>query len=69
MHLQVSEGALEKIAESGFDPVFGARPLKRAIQLMIENPLSKRILEGEFAAEDTILLDREGDELVFKKKA
>ncbi len=69
MHLQVSEGALEKIAESGFDPVFGARPLKRAIQQMIENPLSKRILEGEFAAEDTILLDREGDELVFKKKA
>ena len=69
MHLVVSEEALEKIAESGFDPVFGARPLKRAIQQMIENPLSKRILEGEFAAEDTILVDRQGDELSFTKKA
>ncbi len=69
MHLEISEAALEKIAESGFDPVFGARPLKRAIQQLIENPLSKQILEGEFAAEDTIVVDREGEGLVFKKKA
>lgn len=69
IQLEISEAALEKIAESGFDPVFGARPLKRAIQQLIENPLSKQILEGEFATDDTIVVDREDEGLVFKKKA
>ncbi len=67
MGLEVSDAALAKIAESGFDPVFGARPLKRAIQQLIENPLSKRLLEGEFAAKDIIYVDVEGDQFTFKK--
>ncbi len=48
LQLDVSEGALAELAKVGFDPVFGARPLKRAIQQRIENPLSKRLLEGHF---------------------
>ncbi|KQM73085.1 ATP-dependent chaperone ClpB [Xylophilus sp. Leaf220] len=55
--LQVSPAALAEIAKVGFDPVFGARPLKRAIQQRIENPLSKLLLEGRFAPKDTIPVD------------
>ncbi|MDB5841780.1 MAG: clpB [Herminiimonas sp.] len=67
MGLQVSDGALQKIAEAGFDPVYGARPLKRAIQHEIENPLSKAILQGKFGPKDTIVIDVELGELVFRK--
>lgn len=67
MGLDVSDEALAKIAESGFDPVFGARPLKRAIQQYIENPLSKRILEGEFAPKDTIYVGVEDNQFTFSK--
>ena len=67
MRLQVSEAALDKLGEAGFDPVYGARPLKRAIQQQLENPLAQRILAGEFVAEDEIRVDVSGDELVFKK--
>lgn len=67
MGLDVSDEALAKIAESGFDPVFGARPLKRAIQQYIENPLSKHILEGEFAPKDTIYVGVDGDKFSFNK--
>jgi ATP-dependent Clp protease ATP-binding subunit ClpB len=52
--LQVSDAAVAELAKVGFDPVFGARPLKRAIQQRIENPLSKLLLEGKFAPKDTI---------------
>ena len=52
--LNVSDDALAEIATAGFDPVYGARPLKRAIQQQIENPLSKALLEGKFGAKDTI---------------
>jgi ATP-dependent Clp protease ATP-binding subunit ClpB len=55
--LQVSPAALEELAKVGFDPVFGARPLKRAIQQRIENPLSKLILEGRFPPKSTIPVD------------
>jgi len=55
--LQVSEAALAELAKVGFDPVFGARPLKRAIQQRIENPLSRQILEGRFAPKSTIAVD------------
>ncbi len=55
--LQVSPAALAEIAKVGFDPVFGARPLKRAIQQRIENPLSKLLLEGKFAPKDVIPVD------------
>ncbi|WP_426107087.1 ATP-dependent chaperone ClpB [Massilia sp. TSP1-1-2] len=54
MTLAVSQEALQKIAEAGYDPVYGARPLKRAIQQQIENPLSKLILSGRFGPKDTI---------------
>ena len=57
MQLEVSEAALDKIAEVGFDPVFGARPLKRAIQQYIENPVSKMILEGTFGPKDVVPVD------------
>lgn len=57
LHLQVSPAALEELAKVGFDPVFGARPLKRAIQQRIENPLSKLILEGRFPPKSTIAVE------------
>jgi ATP-dependent Clp protease ATP-binding subunit ClpB len=57
LNLQVSDKALAELAKVGFDPVFGARPLKRAIQQRIENPLSKLLLEGQFAPKDTIAVD------------
>ncbi len=70
MGLEISEGALQKIAEAGFDPVYGARPLKRAIQQQIENPLSKEILQGRFGPKDTILITAGANgSLVFEKKS
>ena len=53
IRLDVSDAALKRVAEAGFDPVYGARPLKRAIQQQIENPLAKEILAGKYAAGDT----------------
>ncbi len=67
MKLLISDDALDLLAEAGFDPVYGARPLKRAIQQMIENPLAQRILGGEFGPEDSIHITREGDNLTFGK--
>ncbi|WP_374477955.1 ATP-dependent chaperone ClpB [Zoogloea sp.] len=67
MHLEASDAALTELARAGFDPVFGARPLKRAIQEHIENPLAKRILEGQFAAKDTIRVACENGKIVFSK--
>ena len=66
--LEVSDAALAELAAAGFDPVFGARPLKRAIQERIENPLAKQILEGKFAAEDTIRVDAKRGQIVFEKR-
>ncbi|WAW09659.1 ATP-dependent chaperone ClpB [Oxalobacter vibrioformis] len=68
MSLEISEKALQKIAEAGFDPLYGARPLKRAIQHQIENPVSKLILEGKYGPKDTIVIDEKNGELVFDKK-
>ncbi|WP_338845184.1 ATP-dependent chaperone ClpB [Massilia sp. W12] len=65
--MQVSEAALHKIAEAGFDPVYGARPLKRAVQQYIENPLSKHILSGRFGPKDRVLVDVKNGELSFDK--
>lgn len=65
MKLDVSDEALQKIAEAGYDPVYGARPLKRAIQQQIENPLSKAILSGRFGPKDTIHVGVQGGNLVF----
>ncbi|QWD80445.1 ATP-dependent chaperone ClpB [Polynucleobacter sp. MWH-Spelu-300-X4] len=57
MVLEVSDAALTKVAEAGYDPVFGARPLKRAIQQYIENPVARLILEGKFAPKDIVPVD------------
>ncbi|HAF55143.1 MAG TPA: ATP-dependent chaperone ClpB, partial [Thauera sp.] len=67
MGMEVTDAALAELATAGFDPVFGARPLKRAIQERIENPLAKAILEGRFAAKDRIRVDAENGELVFRR--
>ena len=67
MKLSVSDAALAEIATAGFDPVYGARPLKRAIQAQLENPLAKQILEGRFAAKDTIKVDCVGGVMKFGK--
>jgi ATP-dependent Clp protease ATP-binding subunit ClpB len=56
LQLQVSDAALTELSKVGFDPVFGARPLKRAIQQRIENPLSGMLLKGQFAPKSTILV-------------
>ncbi|HUG77297.1 MAG TPA: ATP-dependent chaperone ClpB [Burkholderiales bacterium] len=64
--LEVSEAALAELAKLGFDPVYGARPLKRAIQSEIENPLAKAILEGRFAPKDTIRVDWRRGRMVFE---
>ncbi|MGQ2979052.1 MAG: AAA family ATPase, partial [Polaromonas sp.] len=57
LNMEVSEAAIAELAKVGFDPVFGARPLKRAIQQRIENPLSKLLLEGRFLPKSTIPVD------------
>ncbi len=67
MYLRVSDAALAELSRAGFDPVFGARPLKRAIQAQIENPLAKEILEGHFAAKDTIAVDYDDGQMRFYK--
>ena len=68
MSLDVAEKALHKIAEAGFDPLFGARPLKRAIQNQIENPISKYILEGYYGPKDVIVVDERDGKLAFEKR-
>ncbi len=65
--LEVADSALAEIAKAGFDPVYGARPLKRAIQASIENPLAKRILVGEFGPKDTVKIAAKGGAIQFGK--
>ncbi|MEZ0332169.1 MAG: type VI secretion system ATPase TssH, partial [Methylophilaceae bacterium] len=67
MQLQVTPSALAEISSAGFDAVYGARPLKRAIQSEIENPLAREILAGSFAAKDTIKVDFKGGKMHFSK--
>jgi ATP-dependent Clp protease ATP-binding subunit ClpB len=67
LDLELTPDAKELVAEAGWDPAYGARPLKRAIQRLVENPLAKRLLEGEFADGDTVLVDADGEGLTFKK--
>ncbi|MDD2741137.1 MAG: ATP-dependent chaperone ClpB [Rhodocyclaceae bacterium] len=67
MGIVVSDSALAELAQAGFDPVFGARPLKRAIQQQIENPLAKAILEGKFAAKDVIQVSCDNGVMRFAK--
>ena len=67
MKIEVTDAALKEIAAAGFDPIYGARPLKRAIQSQIENPLAKAILEGQFGPKDTIKVDARKGKVVFEK--
>ncbi len=67
MDLEITEAALDKLGEAGFDPVYGARPLKRAIQQLLENPLAQEILKGRFGPGDVIRVDVEGEQLTFAK--
>ncbi|HWH54086.1 MAG TPA: ATP-dependent chaperone ClpB [Gaiellaceae bacterium] len=65
--LELTDGAKEVVADAGWDPAYGARPLKRALQRLVENPLALRLLEGEFAEGDTVRVDVRDGELVFEK--
>jgi ATP-dependent Clp protease ATP-binding subunit ClpB len=65
--LDVSDAALDKLGEAGFDPVYGARPLKRAIQQYLENPLAQQLLVGEYVEGDVIRVDVRDDEITFGK--
>jgi len=67
IELELSEAAKEALAEAGWDPAYGARPLKRAIQRLVENPLALRLLESDFADGDTIRVDAEDGEIRFEK--
>ncbi len=66
-HIEMADGALEYLSKVGYDPVYGARPLKRAIQQYLENPLAQDILSGKFSPGDTISVSRKDDTLSFKK--
>ncbi|MDN0074249.1 ATP-dependent chaperone ClpB [Crenobacter sp. SG2303] len=66
LSLQVTDAALDELSQAGFDPVYGARPLKRAIQSEIENPLAKAILTGRYPPKATVLIDAKNGELVFE---
>ncbi|MGH7474504.1 MAG: AAA family ATPase, partial [Candidatus Methylomirabilales bacterium] len=67
MQVTLSEAAKQQLAEVGFDPVYGARPLKRALQRLVLDPLAAKILEGEFKEGDHVVVDAEGDRIVFTK--
>ena len=67
--LELTDAALDRLGEAGFDPVYGARPLKRAIQQQLENPLAQDILAGRFHPGDTIQISIEADQLVFQSGA
>jgi ATP-dependent Clp protease ATP-binding subunit ClpB len=65
--LEVTDAAKEQLVEAGWDPTYGARPLKRAIQRLVENPLALRLLEGEFGEGDTVRVDAQNGDVVFTK--
>jgi ATP-dependent Clp protease ATP-binding subunit ClpB len=67
IELELTEEAKQVLAEAGWDPTYGARPLKRALQRLVENPLALRLLEGEFSDGDAVLVDARDGELVFER--
>jgi len=69
MTIVLSDAARDKLADAGFDPVYGARPLKRAIQIQVENPLAQEILQGRFNPGDTIEVGVAADHLEFQNAA
>ncbi|MFH1865167.1 MAG: AAA family ATPase, partial [Candidatus Eisenbacteria bacterium] len=68
MDVELTDAARDTIAREGFDPVYGARPLKRALQREVQNPLAVRILEGEFKEGDTVLVDAKNGKVAFSVK-
>src|SRR3981081_4809090 len=66
--LRLDDAARDKIGEAGFDTVYGARPLKRAIQAQLENPLAQKILSGDFVPGDRVIVKLKRDQLVFEKE-
>jgi ATP-dependent Clp protease ATP-binding subunit ClpB len=67
MKLDFTDAALSHVAQAGYDPVYGARPLKRAVQTLVENPLARAILDGQFVPGDTIKVDYRDKALAFKR--
>ncbi|MEO8252530.1 MAG: hypothetical protein ABI578_08665, partial [Chloroflexota bacterium] len=67
--LEVTDAARTFVAREGYDPQYGARPLRRAIQRSIENPLARQLLAAEFTAGDTVRIDERDGALVFEKTA
>jgi ATP-dependent Clp protease ATP-binding subunit ClpB len=67
--IELTPAAKQLLAETGWDPAYGARPLKRALQRLVENPLAMRLLEGEYGEGDTVLVDARDREIVFGKTA
>jgi ATP-dependent Clp protease ATP-binding subunit ClpB len=67
LSLDLTDEAKELIAEAGWDPTYGARPLKRALQRLVENPLAMRLLEGDFGEGDTVRVDVRDGELAFER--
>ncbi|MEK7362752.1 MAG: hypothetical protein AAB016_02135, partial [candidate division NC10 bacterium] len=63
----VTPAARALLGKEGYDPTFGARPLKRTIQRLVQDPLALRLLEGEFAEGDTVVVDTEGDAIAFRR--
>jgi ATP-dependent Clp protease ATP-binding subunit ClpB len=68
LKMEVSDAALTLLGNAGFDPVYGARPLKRAIQQQLENPLAREILTGTFVPGDTVVVDASAGQLNFRKR-
>jgi ATP-dependent Clp protease ATP-binding subunit ClpB len=67
LELEVTDAAKMLLAREGYDPTYGARPLKRTIQRVVQNPLALKLLEHEFSEGDTVVVDAKGDEIVFRK--
>jgi ATP-dependent Clp protease ATP-binding subunit ClpB len=68
LSIEVSDAVLDRIANLGYDPVYGARPLRRAIQNWLENPLAQQVIKGEYVAGDCILVDVNEDGFSFGKR-
>jgi len=66
--LQLTQAARQRLAEEGYDPVYGARPLKRVIQKELQDPLALRLLQGDFQDGDRIAIDFKGDRFVFERQ-
>ena len=67
MTVELTDAARNWLAQDGYDPAFGARPLRRALQKYVESPLSISLLSGEFKPDEKVMVDMEGEKIVFRK--